>query len=50
MVLDDGSVHVDCVRVVCDPSAILLELHDECITRTDDITDQLVAWVDDASL
>ena len=50
MILDDSSVHVDGVRVVRDPSTILLEFHDECVTRTDDITDQLVAWVDDASL
>ena len=46
----DRVVRIDHVRVVGGPSTILLEFHDECVTRADDIADQLVAWVDDASL
>lgn len=37
------------VRSIRDPSTVFFELHDKCIARTNDITDQFVAWLDDAS-
>jgi len=37
------------VRSIRDPSTIFFELYNKCIARTNDITDQFVGWLDDAS-
>ena len=48
MIFDYYIVRIDHVRVFGNPSTIFLELHDESVTRADDIANQLVAWVYDA--
>jgi hypothetical protein len=46
-VLEGASlVRVGSIR---DPSIVFFELYNKGIARTNDITDQFVAWLDDAS-